>query len=128
MSLMTTKARFKTVDEYIESFPKNVQGKLGLVRKTIRKVVPEAKEVISYQIPAFKLNRVLVWFAAFKNHIGFYPTAKAIEFFKKELKNYNTSKGAIRFPLDKKIPLGLISKITKYRLKENLQNKKDKTK
>ncbi len=121
---MVAKAKFKTVDEYIESFPKDIQEKLRLVKETIRKVVPEAKEVISYQIPAFKQNGILVWFAAFKNHIGFFPTAKPIEVFKKELKDYDTSKGTIRFPLDKRIPLGLISKITRYRVSETRKTRK----
>jgi uncharacterized protein YdhG (YjbR/CyaY superfamily) len=119
---MAAKTRFKTVDEYIESFPKDIQEKLELIREIIRENVPGAKEVISYQIPAFKLNGIVVWYAGFKNHIGFYPTAKPIEVFKKELKDYYTSKGTIKFPLNKKIPEGLISKITKFRVKEDLKS------
>jgi uncharacterized protein YdhG (YjbR/CyaY superfamily) len=115
------KKKVKSVDEYIHSFPIDIENKLEKIRQTIKKAAPKAEEVISYQMPAFKLNGMLVWYSAFKNHIGFYPTARAIEIFKKELNKYETSKGTIKFPNDKKIPLTLISKITKYRVKENLK-------
>ncbi len=82
---------------------------------------PNAEEVISYQIPAFKQHSVLVYFAAFKDHIGFFPTSKPIEVFKKELKSFKTSKGTIQFPLDENMPLGLIAKITKFRVKDDLE-------
>ena len=110
---------FKNVDEYITTFPKNIQTILQELRQVIRDAAPEAEEVISYQMPAFKLNGILVWFAAFKNHIGFFPKSSAIEAFKKELSGYEVSKGTIRFPLDKPIPLDLVKKIVKYRVKED---------
>lgn len=120
---MEPKKEFKTVDEYIDAFPKNVQIVLQELRQVIREAAPEAKEAISYQMPAFKLNGILVWFAAFKNHIGFYPKMSAIEAFKKELAGYEVSKGTIRFPLDKPIPFDLVKRIVKYRVKENLSPK-----
>jgi uncharacterized protein YdhG (YjbR/CyaY superfamily) len=109
---------FKNIDEYFSTIPKDVRTKLQKIRETIHKTAPEAEEAISYNMPAFKQNNVLVYFAAFKNHIGFFPTAKPIEVFKEELKGYKTSRGTIQFPINEKIPLGLISKITKYRVKE----------
>jgi uncharacterized protein YdhG (YjbR/CyaY superfamily) len=118
--MTTSKKGFKTVNEYIATFPKNVQNILEELRQSIRESAPEAEEVISYQMPAFKLNGILVWFAAFKNHIGFFPKTSAIEAFKEELSNYEVSKGTVRFPLDKPIPLDLVRKIVKYRVKENL--------
>ena len=121
--MATPKKGFKTVDEYIATFPKNVQSILEELRQAIRESAPEAEEAISYQMPAFKLDGVLVWFAAFKNHIGFFPTSSAIEAFKEELFDYKVSKGTIRFPLDKPIPFDLVKKIVKYRVKENLDKK-----
>ncbi len=119
--MISSKIKFETIDEYIKTFPKEIKQLLEEVRKTIHKAAPLAEEAMSYQIPTFKLNGNLVHFAAFKNHIGFYPGSKAIEVFSKELKEYKTSKGAIQFPLDKKIPLALISKITKARVVENMR-------
>ena len=116
----TSKKVFKTIDEYIATFPKNVQNILEELRRAIRESAPEAEEVISYRMPAFKLNGILVWFAAFKNHIGFYPKTSAIEAFKEELSDYEVSKGTVRFPLDKSIPFDLVKKMVKYRAKENL--------
>lgn len=110
-----------TQDEYIMSFPKEVQTLLQDIRTTIKKAAPGAEEMISYSVPAFKLNGMLVWFAAHTNHIGFYPRASAKEAFEKELEGYQTSKGAIQFPFDKKIPLALIAKMVKFRMKENLE-------
>jgi len=107
------------VNDYIAQFPKEVAEKLMQIRKTIKKAAPEAEEKISYSMPAYKVNGYLVYFAAFKSHIGFYPTPSGIEAFKKELFPYKTSKGAIQFPLDKKIPYDLIKKITRYRVKED---------
>ena len=124
---MITTRNPKTIDEYIKTFPKDIQWKLQEIRKTIHKAAPKAEEVISYNISAFKRNEVLVYFAAFKNHIGFFPTSKPIEVFKKELEGYKTSKGTIQFPLNKKIPLGLITKITKFRLREDSEKKKSKS-
>ncbi len=89
------KDNYHNIDEYIKIFPANVQDKLKEIRKIIKETVPEATETISYQMPAFKLRTILVYFAARKNHIGFYPTSEPIEFFKKELMNYKTSKGTI---------------------------------
>jgi uncharacterized protein YdhG (YjbR/CyaY superfamily) len=115
---------FKNIDEYFSTIPGEVRIKLQQIRETIHKAAPKAEEVISYNMPAFKQKNVLVYFAAFKDHIGFFPTSKPIEVFKKELQPYRTSKGTIQFPLGKKIPFGLISKITKYRLKEVEEKKK----
>ena len=115
--------QIKTIDDYINQFPDEIKSKLESIRAAIKKAAPRAAEVISYGMPAFKQNKVLVYFAAGKNHIGFYPTPKPIVVFKKELGGYKTSKGAIQFPLDKKIPLALISKITKFRVKEDLAKK-----
>jgi uncharacterized protein YdhG (YjbR/CyaY superfamily) len=117
---MTTK-RPNDIDKYIAGFPKDIQDILEKIRKTIRKAAPEAKEAIKYRIPTFTLNGNLVHFAAFKNHIGFYPTPGGIEIFKEELSVYEGAKGSVRFPLDKPIPYKLISRIVKYRVKENLE-------
>ncbi len=114
------------IDEYILAFPKSTQILLEQVRSTIKKVAPKAEEIISYGMPAFKLNGVLVYFAGYKNHIGFYPLRSGIETFKKEIAIYKWSKGAIQFPMDKKMPTALISKIVKFRLKENLEKSKAK--
>jgi uncharacterized protein YdhG (YjbR/CyaY superfamily) len=119
-----SKSQSKTIDEYIATFPKNVQNILQELRRVIRDSAPEAKEAISYQMPTFKLNGNLVHFAAHKNHIGFYPTPSAIVAFKKELSPFKTSKGAIQFPLDKPIPFDLVEKIVKFRVKENKSKKK----
>jgi uncharacterized protein YdhG (YjbR/CyaY superfamily) len=113
--------QIKSIDEYINQFPDDIKIRLESIRAAIKKAAPKSTEVISYGMPAFKLNKVLVYFAVNKNHIGFYPTTNPIIYFSKELADYTTSKGAIQFPLDKKIPLGLISKITKYRVKEDLE-------
>lgn len=115
------KINFKTIDEYISAFPKDVREILEQIRQTIKKAAPKSVEVISYGMPAFKQHKVLVYFAAGKNHIGFYPTPNPIKVFSKELESFKTSKGAIQFPLDKKIPLTLISKIVKYRVIEDLK-------
>jgi uncharacterized protein YdhG (YjbR/CyaY superfamily) len=110
----------KTIDEYIASFPKDVQEILERIRRTIREAAPDAQEKISYQMPAFTLKGNLVYFAAFKNHIGFYPIPSGIEQFKEELSAYEQGKGSVQFPLDKPIPYDLISRIVKFRVKENL--------
>jgi len=116
--------QFKTIDEYKSAFPKDIQIILETMRQTIRKAAPEAIEVISYRMPGFKLNGSLVWFAAFENHIGFYPTSSGIEAFKNELSLYKKSKGSVQFPLDKPIPYDLVEKIVLFRVKENLVKKK----
>ena len=110
---------YKTIDEYIKDFPEEIQNILEKMRETIHETAPEATEAISYQIPTFKLNGNLVHFAAFKNHIGFFPTSSGITAFKKELSKYNTSRGTVQFPLGKPIPYGLVKKIVKFRVKEN---------
>jgi uncharacterized protein YdhG (YjbR/CyaY superfamily) len=117
-------SQYKTIDEYIQTFPENIQAILEKMRQTIRKTAPESAETISYGMPAFKLHSILVYFAAAKNHIGFYPTASPIVAFKKELSSYKTSKGAIQFPLDRPIPYDLVEKIVKFRVKENSAKKK----
>ena len=115
------KARFKIVDEYFAAFPDSVRNKLAQIRQIVRKEAPDAKEVISYNMPAYKFNGMLLYFAAHKEHIGFYPFPSAINAFKKNLSAYETSKGGIRFPFDKPIPKELIRKIVKFRIKENLR-------
>ena len=122
----STKAKFETIDEYIKTFPKDIQKILEQVRETIKEAAPEAEEAISYQIPTFKLNGNLVHFAAFKNHIGFYPAPSGQKAFEKELSVYKSGKGSIQFPIDKSMPLSLIKKIVKYRVKENSNQIKKK--
>ena len=113
-----------TVDEYITNFPKQVQELLESLRTTIKKSASHAAEVISYNMPAYKYHGMLVYFAGYKNHIGFYPGAAGIAAFKKELSVYKGAKGSVQFPLDKPLPLGLICKIVKFRMKENLEKEK----
>lgn len=120
---MTRKAP-KNFDDYADRFPKEVQQRLQKMRLTIKKAAPQAKETISYGIPAFTLGGLLVWFAAFKNHIGFYPRASAIAAFKKELSAYKGAKGSVQFPFDKPLPLALVSRVVKFRVKQNLSNRK----
>ncbi len=110
----------ETIDEYIIAFPDDVQKILEKIRQIIRKAAPEASEAISYRMPTFKLNgKNLVHFAAFKNHIGFYPIPSGIEAFREELSPYKQGKGSVQFPLDKSIPYDLVEEIVKYRVKEN---------
>lgn len=109
----------KNVDEYLNALPSTVRSIAGKVRQTIKAAAPEAEEAISYQMPAYKYHGWLVYFAAYKNHIGFYPTPGGIKAFKKELSAYKGAKGSVRFPIDKPIPFSLISKIVKFRVKEN---------
>jgi uncharacterized protein YdhG (YjbR/CyaY superfamily) len=116
---------FKTIDEYINLFPKDVQTILETLRKAIKEEAPNAVETISYQMPIFKLNgKNLVHFAAWKNHIGFYPTPSGTEAFKKEIANYKAAKGSIQFPIDQPLPLELIRKIVRFRVKEILEKNK----
>jgi uncharacterized protein YdhG (YjbR/CyaY superfamily) len=112
---------YASIDEYIQSWPVDVQKKLTQIRKLVKSVAPEAQEKISYQMPAFFLHGNLVYFSAFKNHIGFYPGSGRIVFgtFKKELAKYKSGKGSVQFPLDEKLPLALIKRIVKYRAEEN---------
>lgn len=116
------------VNSYIASFPKETQVLLEQLRSLIKKAAPKAEEVISYQMPAYKYNGMLVYFAGYAKHIGFYPTGKGIEAFKDEITSYKTSKGTIQFPLNKKLPVTLITKIVKYRVKENETNAASKKK
>ena len=115
---------YRTIDEYIATFPKDIQTILEKLRQAIRESAPNAKEAISYQMPAFKLNGNLVYFAAFKNHIGFFPTSSAIEAFKEKLSPYELSKGTVRFPINEPIPFDLIKEMVKFRVRENLGKKK----
>lgn len=108
------------VDEYITGYPKEIQKLLQQLRATVKKAAPQANEVISYGMPAFKMNGMLVWFAAHTKHIGFYPRVSGIKVFKKELSIYKGAEGSVQFPLDKPLPLGLITKIVKFRVNENL--------
>lgn len=110
-----------TIDEYIAAFPREIQEILEKVRTTVQKAAPEAKEAISYRMPTFKLEGNLVHFAAFKNHIGFYPTPTGTKTFRKELSIYEGAKGSVKFPLSKPVPYALIGKIVKFRVKENLK-------
>ncbi|MEQ1500056.1 MAG: DUF1801 domain-containing protein [Parcubacteria group bacterium] len=123
--------KYKTVTEYINFYPKDVATKLKTLRNIIKKIAPDAEESISYGMPAYKMGGPLVYFAAFDEHIGFYPTPSIIKEFKSDLSLYKTSKGAIKFPLTTKLPLGLITDMVKYRLKElqikNKDAKKNKT-
>ena len=112
---------YKTIDEYIATCPKEVQPMLQELRKIIKAAVPDAEEKISYQMPAFFQNGVLVYFGAAKNHIGFYPTGIGVEAFKDELSGYVTTKGSIHLPMDKPLPKELIQKIVKFKVMENLK-------
>ena len=107
------------IDKYILIFPDEMQEKLQELREIIRRAAPEAEEVISYSMPAYRLYGILVYFAGHKNHIGFYPTSSGIVAFISELKDFKFSKGAIQFPLDKPLPAKLITEIVKFRVKEN---------
>lgn len=116
------------IDEYIAGFPPEIQTILGKLRAAIRKAAPGALETISYQMPAYKQNGILVYFAAHKQHIGFYPTSSAILAFREELKNYKSAKGTVQFPVDKPIPLDLVSEIVKFRVQENILRAEAKVK
>ena len=116
----------KTIAEYIKGFPKDIRVILQELRRTIREAAPGAMEGISYQIPVFKQNGPLVYFAGYKSHIGFYPTSSGIAAFKKELSAYKLRKGTVQFSLDKPIPRGLVKRIVKFRMKENLSKRSDR--
>ncbi|MDQ6824774.1 MAG: DUF1801 domain-containing protein [Candidatus Eremiobacteraeota bacterium] len=122
--MLAQKKQCKTIDAYIKTFPNKTQEILETMRETIRKAAPQAVEAISYQIPTFKLNGNLVHFAAFKNHIGFYPTSSGTKAFKRELSQYKGAKGSVQFPIDEPIPYDLVKKIVRFRLKENQEKKK----
>ncbi len=123
--MQTTKQKvsYSTIDEYIALQPAHTKATLEQFRQTIKKAAPEAEETISYQMPAFKLHGMLVWFAAFKDHYALFPMAEAIDTFRAKLAPYALSKGTIRFPADKPLPLKLITEIVKYRVKQNLNGK-----
>ena len=127
-SMDNKKAGFNSIDEYIQTFPEDIQKILQEVRATIKSAAPDAEETISYSMPAFRYYGILVYFAGFKNHIGFFPTGKGIESVKDELSGYEFSKGTIRFPINKPIPFDLIRKIIKNRVAENLEKAKAKAK
>jgi uncharacterized protein YdhG (YjbR/CyaY superfamily) len=116
------------IDEYIAGFPQDIREIMEQCRMTIKEAAPLATEVISYGMPAYKLNGILVWFAAYSKHLGFYPKASGIEMFKKELSTYKSAKGSVQFPLDKPLPLELIAEIVKFRVAENLQKAESKIK
>lgn len=117
-----------TIDEFIATYPKETQLLLDKMRATIQKAAPQATETINYGIPTFVLNGNLVHFSAFKKHIGFYPAPSGILAFRKELSKYEGAKGSVQFPLDKPLPLALISRIVKFRVKENMSKEKGKKK
>lgn len=118
------KTDFKTIDEYIDSFPPPVRIVLEEMRNAIREVAPEASEKISYQIPTFHQNGNLVHFAAYEKHFGFYPGADGVAAFKDDLKKYETGKGSIQFPLDEPVPVELIKRIVQYRVEQNQKKRK----
>ncbi len=126
--MKATTAVINDIDTYIAGFPKETQKLMTQLRSAIRKAAPGAEEAISYRMPAYKYKGVLVYFAAYNNHIGFYPGAGGIENFKKEIAVYKSAKGSVRFPLDKPLPLQLITKIVKFRVNQNLQKEKTKKK
>ena len=115
------KARPKTITEYINAAPKEARKKLREMRACIRAVAPGAEESLKWGMPAFSYRRILVTFAAFKHHIGFYPTPSAVRAFAKDLSKFATAKGSIQFPLEKPLPLPLIRKITAFRVRESLE-------
>ncbi|MFZ5910655.1 MAG: iron chaperone [Chloroflexota bacterium] len=126
--MTTNKTTPQTVDEYIAGFPKDVQEILEKLRGVIRAAAPDSAETINYQIPTFTLAGNLVHFAAYKNHIGFYPAPSGIAEFENELSPYEKAKGSVKFPLDKPLPFDLIRKIVAFRVEENLERAKAKRK
>ena len=114
----------KDIAAYIAGLPKDAQGRCQQLRTTIKKAAPQAEEVISYRLPAFKQNGLLVWFAMHTKHIGFYPRASGIAAFKKELSDYKSAKGSVQFPLGKPLPLRLVARMVKFRVRENLSEAK----
>lgn len=122
----TRSQKIETIDEYIRIFPPEIQNILQKIRETIREIVPEAEEAIHYGIPTFRLHGNLVHFAAYRNHIGFYPGPSAIDAFRRELSTYKLSKGTIQFPIDEPLPFDLVKKIVQYRVKENKESGKKK--
>jgi uncharacterized protein YdhG (YjbR/CyaY superfamily) len=125
---MKERGQFSTVDEYIALQPDSVKAGLDLLRKTIQTAAPEAEELISYQMPAYRLKGMLAFFSAAKKHYGFYPTASPIVAFREKLKSYETSRGAVRFPLEKPIPVKLVAEMVKWKVRENLTKENIKSK
>lgn len=123
---METGIKFKTVDEYFSTLSAGTKNILEQVRKAIKQAAPQATEVISYNMPAFKMHGVLVYYAAYSGHIGFYPTSSPIEIFKEELSAYKCSKGAIQFPIEKPIPLNLVKRIVTFRVQQDEAKAKKK--
>ena len=126
--MKTTASAPKNTDEYIATFPAETQTLLKILRATIKKAAPDAVEIISYQMPAFKLFGNLVYFAAYQHHIGFYPGASGVVAFAEDLKGYKTSKGTVQFPLDKELPIDIITKTVQFRTTENIQKAEAKKK
>ena len=120
--------KFKKVNEYHSSFPPATRKKLKELNEAIKKAAPGAEETISYNMPTFKLHGPLVYYAGYKNHIGFYPTSLGIAAFTKELSGYKSSKGAVQFPLESSLPIQLITRIVKFRVKQNLEKAEMKKK
>lgn len=118
----------ESIDEYILEFSSEIQEILQRLREVIKEAAPDAKEKISYQMPTFELHGNLVHFAAYKNHIGFYPTPSGIDAFKHELSEYKGAKGSVQFPIEKPLPYQLISKIVKFRVAENIKKVEGKLK
>ncbi len=118
------KTKPETIEEYIEAAPLEARDKLRQLHEAIRAAAPGAKEGLKWSMPAYSYKRILVTFAVFRHHIGFYPTPSAVKAFTNELSNYKTAKGSIQFPLDQKLPLSLIRKITKHRVRESLKSDK----
>lgn len=125
---MSTQTKFKTIDEYHAAFPAEVQTILAEIRKTIKQTAPDAKEVISYNMPAFRQHGILVYYAAYKSHIGFYSLPSGNQAFQKQLAKYKQGKGSIQFPIDKPMPLKLITDMVKYRLTEDQEKYEAKKK
>jgi uncharacterized protein YdhG (YjbR/CyaY superfamily) len=117
----------QSIDEYIAAYPAEIQAKLKELRLTVKKIAPDAKEKISYRMPSFTLNGTLLYFAVHPNHIGLYPYPSAVEAFKEELSKYHTAKGSIQFPINKQLPMDLITRIVDFRVKEKLGNASAKT-
>lgn len=122
------KVTFESIDDYIATFPSEVQEILKTLRQVIREAAPDAKEKISYQMPVFVLHGNLVYFAAYKKHIGFYPGASGVEAFKAELSEYKGAKGSVQFPIGKPLPYDLISRIVTFRIAENIKKAEAKSK
>ena len=122
----SSKKQFKTIDEYIATFPADDQQLLQQMRQIIHEAAPDAVEAISYQMPTFKLHGNLVHFAAFKNHIGFYPAPSGIEAFEEELAPYIAGKGTLQFPKDEPLPRDLITRVVQHRVQEKLAKQKNK--